>query len=64
MSIIKDYIAEKESNKNKQMEYYREKLKRQGTYNMDCPYCNNALSDHDVKKVQCIHCGHVFEWNE
>lgn len=64
MSFIKDRIAKKESNKNKQMEYYKEKLKRQGIYNMDCPYCNNALSDYDVKKVQCIHCGYVFGWNK
>lgn len=63
MSIAKDIIAEKESNKRKQMEFYREKLRRENKYNMDCPYCNNALSDYDVKKQQCIHCGYTFKWN-
>ena len=64
MSGVKDIIDKKENNKYKQMEYYREKLKRESKYNMDCPYCCNALSDYDITKDQCIHCGHVLEWNK
>ena len=29
---------------------------------MPCPYCEGPLSDSDVKKEQCIHCGYVFKW--
>ena len=64
MSRAKDIIAEKEKNKHNQMEYYRKKLKREESYNMECPYCGNALSDYDTTKEQCIHCGHIFKWNE
>jgi hypothetical protein len=63
MSRIKDIMANKESNRYKQMKYYRNKLYKEETYNMDCPYCTNALSNYDVKKKQCIHCGHAFAWN-
>lgn len=62
MSRIKDIIAEKETKRHNQLEGYRKKLHLEGTYNMDCPYCCNALSNSDVKKEQCIHCGYVFKW--
>lgn len=64
MSRVKDIIAEKEENKHNQTEGYRKKLLVEGTYNMDCPYCCNALSDYDITKEQCIHCGHILKWNE
>lgn len=62
MSRIKEIMAERETKRYNQLEGYREKLHLEGTYNMDCPYCCNVLSDDDVKKEQCIHCGHAFKW--
>ena len=62
MSIIKDIIAKKEMKRHNQLEGYKKKLISEGTYNMPCPYCEGPLSDSDVKKEQCIHCGYVFKW--
>lgn len=62
MSIIKEIMAEHEIKRRNKLEGYRKKLFAEGTYNMPCPYCGNALSDFDVKKTQCIHCGHIFNW--
>lgn len=63
MSIAKEIMAEQEKKKHNQLEGYRKKLNMEGTYNIDCPYCCNALSNDDVKKEQCIHCGHILKWN-
>lgn len=63
MSIAKEIMAEQEKKRHNQMEGYRKKLKMEGTYNTDCPYCCNALSNDDVKKEQCIHCGYILKWN-
>ena len=62
MSRIKDIMAEQETKRQNKLNGYRKKLYLEGTYNMGCPYCCNALSNDDVKKEQCIHCGHVFNW--
>lgn len=62
MSIEKEKMAQKEAKTRNKLEGYRKKLFKEGIYNMPCPYCNNALGDFDVKKTQCIHCGHVFNW--
>ncbi len=62
MSRIKDIMAEQEIKRQNKLNGYRKKLHLEGTYNMDCPYCCNALSNDDVKKEQCIHCGYVFKW--
>lgn len=62
MSRIEEFIAEQEKKRNNQLEGYRKKLTAQGTYDMECPYCCNALSNYDVKKEQCLHCGHPFNW--
>ena len=63
MSLAKDQLSEMENNSMRQLNGYRKKLQKDGTYNIDCPYCCNALSNNDVKEEQCIHCGHVLEWN-
>ncbi len=63
MSRAKEMMAEQETKEHNKKEGYRKKLHYEGTYNMDCPYCGNALSNEDVKKDQCIHCGYTFKWN-
>lgn len=63
MSQIKNIMAEQEAKKQRKLEGYRNKLRKENNYNMDCPYCCNALSDEDLKKEQCIHCGYTFQWN-
>ena len=63
MGLIKDQLATKENNRMKKLEGYRKKLKKYGNYNMNCPYCCNALSNNDVKKEQCVHCGYILKWN-
>lgn len=62
MSRIKKIMADKERKRQNKLQEYKKKLFAEGTYNMPCPYCDNALSDSDVKETQCIHCGHVFNW--
>lgn len=62
MSRVKEIIEEREEKRLKKLEGYRKKLFKEGIYNMSCPYCGNALSKFDIKKTQCIHCGHVFNW--
>ena len=62
MSFAKEIMVEKERRRHNQLEGYRKKLIVENTYDMDCPYCCNALSNYEVKKEQCIHCGHVFKW--
>jgi pyruvate formate-lyase activating enzyme-like uncharacterized protein len=63
MSLIKEFMSEQEKKRQKQLEGYKKMLFATGTYNMDCPYCCNALSNYDVKKEQCIHCGYIFKWS-
>lgn len=64
MSFTKELLAKKELNQTKKMQGYRKILKKTGTYNMECPCCQNALSNYDVTKEQCIHCGYILKWNE
>lgn len=63
MSHIKEIMAEQEAKDQRKLNGYRKKLLKEGTYSMDCPYCCNALSNDDVRKKQCIHCGHILQWN-
>ena len=63
MSRIKDIMEEKEAKKIRKLEGYRKKLLKNNTYEMDCPYCLNALSHFDCRKNQCLHCGYKFPWN-
>ena len=60
MSRIKELMEEQEKKRHNQLEGYRKKLIVEGTYDMDCPYCCNALSNYDAKKEQCLHCGYTF----
>lgn len=62
MSRIKENMTEDEIKICNKLKGYRKKLFKEDTYNMPCPYCCNALSDFDVRKIQCIHCGYVFNW--
>lgn len=62
MSTIKEIMTEHEIKICNKLDGYRKKLYAEGTYNMPCPYCSTVLSDSDIKKTQCIHCGHVFNW--
>lgn len=62
MGIMKDKILDQENRRYRKLNGYRKKLLKDDTYNMDCPYCSNALSDYDVSKEQCLHCGHPFYW--
>ena len=63
MSQAKRMMEEQEQTRKKQLEGYRKKLHMENSYEMDCPYCYEALSKDDVKKEQCIHCGHDLMWN-
>jgi hypothetical protein len=63
MSQAKRMMEEQEQKRKKQLEGYRKKLHMENSYEMDCPYCYEALSKDDVKKEQCIHCGHDLMWN-
>ena len=63
MSFLKEIIIEQEEKKHNKMNGYRKKLMKDNMYEMECPYCCNALSKSDTMKIQCIHCGHVLEWN-
>ena len=56
-------MEEQEQKRRNQLEGYRKKLRIENKYEMDCPYCCEALSVDDVKKEQCIHCGHDLLWN-
>jgi len=63
MSQAKRMMEEQEQKRKNQLEGYRKKLNMENSYEMDCPYCCEALSKDDVKKEQCIHCGHDLMWN-
>jgi hypothetical protein len=63
MSQAKRMMEEQEQKLKNQLEGYRKKLNMENSYEMDCPYCCEALSKDDVKKEQCIHCGHDLMWN-
>ena len=56
-------MEEQEQKCKNKLEGYRKKLHMENMYEMDCPYCCEALSTDDVKKEQCIHCGHDLMWN-
>ena len=62
MSQAKRIIEEQEVKRQNKLDGYRKKLYMDNTYEMDCPYCYEALSTNDLKKEQCIHCGHDFLW--
>ena len=63
MSFLKDIIIEQEKKRHNKMDGYRKKLMKDNVYEMECPYCCNALSISHTMKTQCIYCGHVLEWN-
>ena len=63
MSVAKRLLEEQEEKRHNQLEGYRKHLYKENTYDMDCPYCCNALSYYDSKQEQCLHCGYYFKWN-
>lgn len=63
MGQAKKMLEEQEQKRQNKLNGYRKKLEMEGTYEMECPYCCEALSRDDVKKKQCIHCGHDLPWN-
>ncbi len=63
MSQAKRMMEEQEQKHKNQLEGYRKRLRMENSYEMDCPYCCEALSKDDVKKEQCIHCGHDLMLN-
>jgi len=64
MSFIKEMMAEKEKKQRNKLNGYRKMKKKSGLYNMECPYCSNALSDYDAGQDQCVHCGYEFPWKK
>lgn len=64
MSFVKNIMAEQEELLHNQLEGYRKHLISKKVYNMDCPYCSNALSNSDAFKENCLHCGHDLPWNK
>lgn len=62
MGFGKEILAENEAKQARKLEGYRKKLFKDGTYSMPCPHCLGALSNYDVHKEQCIHCGYKFKW--
>ncbi len=63
MGQAKRMMEEQEQKRRNKLEGYRKKLQMENMHEMDCPYCCEALSKDDVKKKQCIHCGHDLMWN-
>lgn len=62
MNLAKELMAEQERKEHNKKQGYTKKIINDGTYDMPCPYCGYGLSTDDVKKEQCIHCGHIFNW--
>ena len=50
MSQAKRMMEEQEQKRKNQFEGYRKKLHMENSYEMDCPYCCEALSKDDVKR--------------
>lgn len=63
MSQAKRMIEEQEQKRHNKLEGYRKMLYVEKTYEMDCPYCCEALSIKDIKQDQCLHCGYNLPWN-
>lgn len=53
--------AIKEQNK---IDGYRKKLRSEGKFAIDCPYCDVPLSHDDIKMQACRHCNYEFEWSK
>ncbi len=63
MSFAKRMLEEQEQKRQNKLDGYRKKLNYENTYEMDCPFCCEALSRDDMKEEQCLHCGHDLPWN-
>lgn len=63
MGQAKRMLEEQEQKRQNKLNGYRKKLHSEKTYEMDCPFCCEALSREDVKEEQCLHCGHDLPWN-
>lgn len=64
MSQAKRELEKQEQKEHNKLEGYRKHLHKEGTYEMDCPYCCNALSKSDMEKDNCIHCGYKINFND
>ncbi|MFW6015486.1 MAG: hypothetical protein ACOCRK_03550 [bacterium] len=63
MGQAKRIIEEQEKKRLNKLDGYRKMLQKNNAYEMDCPYCCEALSREDIKKDYCLHCNHDLPWN-